>query len=255
MEKDTTIQDKKKQKIDAIEPTDEHLTSRAGLALFVQYLQSIRLMPIMERMFASMRKNKKGLAVSDFFLQILCFFMEGSSRHLSWFDHLKRDESYAALLACRKEDLASSHAVKRFFGKFFVRGYLFRHLLQRLFIQAAEEQRINAHSILAFYHGRGNDELANRALKNFAHEQLPFKKFAPNVAWYYLMLIGNNLFEAFKEDVSEPVIALTVYADTFRRQFLDTAGKLVRHAGKLILKVPKTTFERIFTPVFSDQSL
>ena len=448
MEKDTTIQRKNKQKIDVIEPTDEHLTSRAGLALFVQYLQSIRLMPIMERMFASMRKNKKGLAVSDFFLQILCFFMEGSSRHLSWFDHLKRDESYAALLACRKEDLASSHAVKRFFGKFFVRGYLFRHLLQRLFIwrlkqtrpvvielgldsmvlenddapkrqgvqptykkvkgfhplqmnwgryivdavfregskhsnhgktvekmlvqivnkirreyrddvpilvrmdaaffdeklfescerlnvgylcggkeypnvknavekasdwqtftssgkreiwqytefmsrqgtwkkarrtiysrlierdsqlslpglnhdcviitnigmggaidnqlrQAAEEKRINAHSILAFYHGRGNDELANRALKNFGHEQLPFKKFAPNTAWYYLMLLGNNLFEAFKEDVSEPVIALTVYADTFRRQFLDIAGKLVRHAGKLILKVPKTTFERL----------
>ena len=111
--------------------------------------------------------------------------------------------------------------------------------------QAAEEKRINAHSILAFYHGRGNDELANRALKNFAHEQLPFKKFAPNTAWYYLMLIGNNLFEAFKEDVSEPVIALTVYADTFRRQFLDTAGKLVRHAGKLILKVPKSTFKRL----------
>ncbi len=31
---------------------------------------------------------------------------------------LKRDESYAALLACCKEDLASSHAVKRFFAKF-----------------------------------------------------------------------------------------------------------------------------------------
>ena len=41
MEKDTTIQRKNKQKIDVIEPTDEHLTSRAGLALFVQYLQSI----------------------------------------------------------------------------------------------------------------------------------------------------------------------------------------------------------------------
>ena len=99
------------------------------------------LMPIMEKMFASMRKNKKGLAVSDFFLQILCFFMEGSSRHLSWFDHLKRDESYAALLACRKEDLAPSHAVKRFFGKFFVRGYLFRHLLQRLFIWRLKQTR------------------------------------------------------------------------------------------------------------------
>ena len=106
MEKDTTIQDKKKQKIDAIEPSDEHLTSRAGLALFAQYLQSIQLMPVLEKMFASMRKNKKGIAVTDFFLQMLCFFMDGSSRRLSWFDHLKRDESYAALLACRQEELA-----------------------------------------------------------------------------------------------------------------------------------------------------
>ena len=37
MKKDTTVQDKKKQEIDAIEPSDERLTSRAGLALFVQY--------------------------------------------------------------------------------------------------------------------------------------------------------------------------------------------------------------------------
>ncbi len=42
MNKDTTVQDKKKQKIDAIEPSDEHLTSRTGLALFAQYLQSIQ---------------------------------------------------------------------------------------------------------------------------------------------------------------------------------------------------------------------
>ncbi len=111
--------------------------------------------------------------------------------------------------------------------------------------QVAEAKRINAHHILASYHGRGNDELANRALKNFGHEQLPFKDFISNTAWYYLMLVGNNLFEAFKEDVSEPVISISVYADTFRRQFLDTAGKLLRHAGKLILKVPKTTFERL----------
>ena len=40
MEKDITVQDKKKQIIDAIQPTDEQLTSRAGLALFAQYLQA-----------------------------------------------------------------------------------------------------------------------------------------------------------------------------------------------------------------------
>ena len=99
-------------------------------------------MLVLEKMFASMRKNKKGIAVTDFFLQMLCFFMDGSSRRLSWFDHLKRDESYAALLACRQEDLASSHAVKRFFAKFsFVQVYLFRHLLQKLFIWRLKQTR------------------------------------------------------------------------------------------------------------------
>ena len=39
------------------------------------------------------------------------------------------------MLACGEQELASSHAVKRFFTKFsFVQVYLFRHLLQRLFI-------------------------------------------------------------------------------------------------------------------------
>ena len=65
MEKDITVQDKKKQIIDAIQPTDEQLTSRAGLALFAQYLQSIRLIPIIERMFASMRKNKRNCIDKD----------------------------------------------------------------------------------------------------------------------------------------------------------------------------------------------
>ena len=36
MGKNITVQDKKKQVIDAIQPTDEQLTSRAGLALFAQ---------------------------------------------------------------------------------------------------------------------------------------------------------------------------------------------------------------------------
>ena len=83
--------------------------------------------------------------------------------------------------------------------------------------QSGEEHRTQAHSILDSYHPRGNDELTNQALKNFGHEQLPFKKFNANAAWCFLMLLGNNLFEAFKEDVTAPVIPVTVYADTLRR--------------------------------------
>ena len=80
--------------------------------------------------------------------------MDGSSRHLSWFDHLKRDEGYTALLSCSEQDLASSHAVKRFFGKFsFVRVYLFRHLLQILFIRETEEDLSNGDCVGSGFDG------------------------------------------------------------------------------------------------------
>ena len=56
---------------------------------------------------------------------------------------------------------------------------------------------------------RGRDELVNRGLKDFGCEQLPFAKFAPNAAFYYLMAISFFLFEVFKKDVGTDIIPLT----------------------------------------------
>lgn len=437
-----------KAEIQAILPTNEQLTGRAGLSLYAGYLRGIEIFPHIERLFGSLRKNRKGIEISELFVQILSFFMDGTSRHVSWFDQLKADESYAALLG--SDRLASSHAMKRFFGSFeYWRVFQFRKLLQDLFIwrlkesnpsvivlgldttvldnddaekrhgveptykkvkgyqplqlswgrhvvdavfrggskhsnhgdtadkmlkhvvakiraeyrqdvpiivrmdagfyddglfksceelkigyacggklysnvvdeatDAAEWQEfrkdeeaskcwmyadlmcqqkqwdearrtiystlseedgqyvfeglhrdsviitnlgvgekideqliaidkkhwLEAGTILGLYHGRGADELTNRALKTFGHEQLPFKRFDPNAAWYYLMVLGNNLFESFKEDVSESVIAVSVYADTFRRQFIDIAGRIVRSGRITILKVPRAVFDRL----------
>jgi hypothetical protein len=448
MAKDTSIPEKKKEQIHAIQATDDQLTTRSCLSLFAIYLRSIQLFPIIERLFGKLRKNKKGLPITELFVQILSFFMDGTSRHLTGFDQLQKEESYLDVVG--SERLASSHAIKRFFGAFsHCRVYLFRRLLQDLFIwrlkltkppviilgidttvfdnddapkrhgvqptykkvkgfqplqmnwgryvvdavfrggkkhsnhgdtvdmmlwhivekirkeyqkdvpiivrmdagfydedlfetcewlqigylcgskqyanvldlatdatdwQAfkkntddrkswiytdflckqrrwkkerrtifsalcegdgqdmldglcrdmviitnlgkgeaidaqlraiGEEQWLETETLLAQYHDRGTDELTNRALKTFSHEQLPFKRFTANAAWYYMMLLGNNLFESFKEDVTESVIPVSVYADTFRRQFIKTAGKMVRHAGQLIMKVPRAAFERL----------
>jgi len=109
------------------------------------------------------------------------------------------------------------------------------------------EHWLEVGTILALYHERGTDELSNRALKSFFHEQLPFKRFDANAAWYYMILLGNNLFEAFKEDVTEGIIPVSVYDGTFRRKFIDTAGKLVFlwfHSGKLVMKVPMVDIVR-----------
>ena len=85
----------------------------------------------------------------------------------------------------------------------------------------------------------------HRAVKDFAGERLPFKGFQQNTAFYYLMLVAFFLYETFKVDVSAPVIPPTVYPTTFRRRFVDIAGKIVSHSGQIVLKVTQATMRRL----------
>jgi len=85
-------------------------------------------------------------------------------------------------------------------------------------------------------HGLGRDELRHRALKEFGTEKLPFKRFEPNTAFYYTMILAFNLMEAFKRDVTAESICPDVYPATFRRMFLDIAGKVVATGHRVILK-------------------
>ena len=55
MAKDTRFRDKKEQKISAIQPTDERLTGRAGLALFEAYIRNIQLQPLIDCLFRQYR--------------------------------------------------------------------------------------------------------------------------------------------------------------------------------------------------------
>jgi hypothetical protein len=124
-----------KARIDSLGITKDTLTSRGGLALFTRYLHSTGIIDELGRRFGSIRRSGKGQPVAVLFQQILCFFMDGTSRHLTRFDALKADAGYAAGIELRPDQLASSHAIKRFFGAF--RGpqtWLFRHVLQGLFL-------------------------------------------------------------------------------------------------------------------------
>ena len=135
MHKRTVQSRKRPHKIDDIQVTTERLTGRGGLALFVAYLQGLGLLGRLEWLFGSMRKSSKGIEISELFKPLFCFLMDGTSRHVVYFDHLKRDEGYAGTIETDVEDMASSHAVKRFFYGFsWVRVYLFRRVLQELFI-------------------------------------------------------------------------------------------------------------------------
>ena len=67
--------------------------------------------------------------------------MDGTSPHLTSFDELKKDNSYAPLIGCNPEHLASSHAVKRFFGALPYQDVLFRHLLRKIFLSRLKINR------------------------------------------------------------------------------------------------------------------
>lgn len=100
-------------------------------------------------------------------------------------------------------------------------------------------------AVIHSYHQRGSDELVHRAFKDFCFEELPFQHFIPNSAFYYTMLLGFFLFEAFKEDVSEPVAPVTAFPTTLRRKLVDVAAKIVSHAGRTVLKVTVVAIESL----------
>jgi hypothetical protein len=94
--------------------------------------------------------------------------------------------------------------------------------------QQQQEHWNQPETIIESHHGRGADELPHRGLKDFGFEQLPFKRFSANSAFYYCMLIAFFLFETFKEDVLSEVIPVTSYATTVRRKAVDFAAKIVK---------------------------
>ena len=72
---------------------------------------------------------------------------------------------------------------------------------------------------------------------------LPFKRFAPNAAFYYTLLVAFFLYECFKEDVCCEVVPLEAYPTTLRRKVIDVAAKIVRTSGKIILKVAAAAWD------------
>ena len=432
-----------------LEVTTDTLSGRGGIALFCRYLEKVGIYALLLELFAMQRKSKKGLAIWKLFKQVMCFFFDGTSRHLTYFDQLAKDEGYQAVIEEEPKQMASSHAIKRFFKSFgWMKNELFRKLLRRLFVwrltveqpdvieltldtmvmdndEAEQRQgvkptykkvkgfqplqliwngmiidalfrsgskhsnsgtaavqmvktivnyirsyyrpdvtivlRVDAgfydnvnfeafnrlnivfiasgkmyqgvkevvkgsdpgfwgtydngrqqwtfiefgyrgdsftrfwrafythavyedgqkllefarpdnviltnaginplalehldaeqrqqwlepHTLIASHHARGADELPHRGLKDFGFEQLPFKRFAPNSAFYYCMLVSFFLFESFKRDVLSEVISEGSYATTVRRIAVDFAVKVVRTAGQICLKVPQGIAQRL----------
>jgi hypothetical protein len=437
-----------------VEITEDTLTGRGGLALFSRYIRHVGIFERLEEFFGALRRSGKGLPIAALFHQVFCFLVDGTSRHLVYFDELKADEGYARGIETVPEQMASSHAVKRFFQAFgWGRIWMFRRLLRWLFLWRLKQEepevvvlgldtmvmdndeaevregsqptykkvkgfqplqltwgafvidalfrggkksgnagdtagkivkdavsflrrnyrediaiivRLDAgffdqklfrlfeelgigyicsgklqddvtdlargvdrslwssydnghqlweyfefgdrrttwpmtewrrafytrpayedeqrllefarpdnviytnlgqggpidallqavgradvmapETIIELHHGRGRDELVHRALKDFRAEQLPFKRFLANAAFYYTVLVAFFLFESFKRDVASQVVPITAQATRVRRQLLDFAAKIVRTSGQAILKVTAAVWEHLRLP-------
>ncbi len=112
--------------------------------------------------------------------------------------------------------------------------------------KAGAKDLLTADSIISLAHKRGKDELIHRSIKELAtKEQLPFKHMEMNRAYYYLLAISHFLFESYKRDVTYDVLPVESYPNTFRRQLIDFAVKIVSHSGEIILKVTKEIKEKL----------
>jgi hypothetical protein len=110
--------------------------------------------------------------------------------------------------------------------------------------EARGGEYFKAENIIAFSHQRGADELIHRSIKELAtKEQLPFKRMGMNRAYYFLLVISHFIFETYKRDVTNDVIPISSYPNTFRRKIIDFAAKITSSAGYVILNVPRTIFD------------
>lgn len=108
------------------------------------------------------------------------------------------------------------------------------------------EQYFTAENIIKMSHARGADELIHRSIKEMAgKEQLPFKRFGMNRAYYMLLVISHFIFEAYKQDITPDIVPITIYPNTFRRKLIDFAAKITSSSGYIILNVTKTIYDTI----------
>ena len=113
-------------------------------------------------------------------------------------------------------------------------------------LEAAGQQHCTEpERIIELHHGRGSDELVHRSLKEFRAEQLPFKRFQANAAFYYTVLVAFFLFEAFKRGVAAEVVPITARPTRLRREAIDFAAKIVRTSGQTVLKVTAPVWKRL----------
>lgn len=113
----------------------------------------------------------------------------------------------------------------------------------------ASNRKGSTEDILNWYRQRG--EVSENGIKElkigFGLERLPCGQFKANAAFFALGVLAHNLFVLFKQATLDEEWKRCKVA-TVRWRLFQTAGKLIRHAGKWVLQVGKDAaklFEQI----------
>lgn len=123
-------------KITKIGITNDKISARGGLPLFLRYVRQIGLYKLISGVLAGIiSANNKGLSLQSFLSQIIAYFIDGTNMAISGFDQRKADDGYASMLECTTDQLASSHQIKRYFRKLsVVTNFIFNKILNELFV-------------------------------------------------------------------------------------------------------------------------
>ncbi len=98
-------------------------------------------------------------------------------------------------------------------------------------------KEMKADEVLAWYNQRGQAENFNKEVKSgFGMERMPCGKTNSNAVFFRLGIIAYNLFVGFKRLVCPDEFSNCVVS-TFRWRIFNTAGRIVKHSGKVILRI------------------
>jgi Transposase DDE domain group 1 len=95
----------------------------------------------------------------------------------------------------------------------------------------------SAQDVLAWHNQRGQAENFNKELKiGFGQDQMPCGQTHANAVYFRIGAIAYNLFVGFKR-LACPKGWSRHTITTFRWKLIQVAGRIVRHAGQIILRL------------------
>ena len=99
------------------------------------------------------------------------------------------------------------------------------------------DEEKTSEEVIRWHNGRCNSENYNKELNNgFNLEYLPCGEFGANGVWFAVAVLAYNLFIASKIYLF-PKSWLKKTISTVRWQFIQMAGRIIKHGGRIIVKI------------------